>query len=97
MSISDTCHIANESWSISKIKNYHAKLEIAGATAMWTRPDTGDALVSYPAPKFAAVKGIFESIVWLKLAEVVPTRVEICAPLVFHTYSTNYGRPFAKS
>ena len=79
------------------MKTYEVSLEISGPTAMWTRPDTGDAPVSYPAPSFAAVKGIFESIVWLKSAEVVPTRVEICAPLVFHMYSTNYGGPFAKS
>lgn len=77
--------------------NYQVGFEISGATAMWTRPDTGDAPVSYPAPTLAAVKGIFESIVWLKSAEVVPTRVEICAPLVFHTYSTNYGGPLRKS
>jgi CRISPR-associated protein Cas5d len=76
---------------------YQVSLEISGSTAMWTRPDTGDAPVSYPAPTFAAVKGIFESIVWLKSAEVVPTRVELCAPLVFHTYSTNYGGPLRKS
>jgi CRISPR-associated protein Cas5d len=75
---------------------YQVSLEISGPTAMWTRPDTGDAPVSYPAPTFAAVKGIFESIVWLKSAEVVPTRVELCAPLVFHTYSTNYGGPLRK-
>jgi CRISPR-associated protein Cas5d len=42
-------------------------------------------------------QGIFESIVWLKSAEVVPTRVEICAPLVYHPYSTNYGGPLRKS
>jgi CRISPR-associated protein Cas5d len=76
---------------------YPIGCEISGPTAMWTRPDSGDAPVSYPAPSFAAVKGIFESIVWLKSAEVVPTRVEICAPLVFHTYSTNYGGPLRKS
>lgn len=69
---------------------YPIHLEIFGPTAMWTRPDTGDAPVSYPAPTFAAAKGIFESIVWLKSAEVIPTRVEICAPLVYH-YTTNYG------
>jgi CRISPR-associated protein Cas5d len=68
-------------------------LELSGPMAMWTRPDTGDAPVSYPAPTPAAVKGIFESIVWLKSAEVVPTRVEICAPLVFHSYFRNYGGP----
>lgn len=79
------------------MKSYPIACEISGPTAMWTRPDTGDAPVSYPAPSFAAVKGIFESIVWLKSAEVVPTRVEICAPLVFHAYSTNYGGPLWKS
>ncbi len=79
------------------MKSYEVAFEVSGPTATWTRPDTGDAPVSYPAPSFAAVKGIFESIVWLKSAEVVPTRVEICAPLVFHTYSTTYGGPLPKS
>jgi CRISPR-associated protein Cas5d len=79
------------------MKVHEIACEVSGPTAMWTRPDTGDAPVSYPAPTLAAVKGIFESIVWLKSAEVVPTRVEICAPLVFHTYSTNYGGPLRKS
>lgn len=51
---------------------HSVRLEISGPTAMWTRPDTGDAPVSYPAPTLAAVKGIFESIVWLKSAEVGP-------------------------
>ena len=78
-------------------KEYKVALEISGPTAMWTRPDTGDAPVSYPAPTFSATKAIFESIVWLKNAEVVPTRVEICAPLVFHAYSTNYGGPLRKA
>ena len=62
------------------MKTYSISLEISGPTAMWTRPDTGDAPVSYPAPTFAAVKGIFESIVWLKSTEVMPTRVEIYLP-----------------
>jgi CRISPR-associated protein Cas5d len=79
------------------MSNYRVQMEIAGPTAMWTRPDTGDAPVSYPAPTYGAVKGLFESIVWLQSAEVVPTRVEICAPLVFHTYTTNYGGPLRKS
>lgn len=76
---------------------YNVQFEISGPTAMWTRPDTGDAPVSYPAPTYSAAKGLFESIVWLKSAEVVPTRVDICSPLVFHTYSTNYGGPLRKS
>jgi len=63
---------------------------------MWTRPDTGDAPVSYPAPTYSAVKGIFESILMLKNAEVVPTRIEICSPVMYHTYTTNYGGPLRK-
>ena len=43
-------------------KDYLVQLEIAGHTAMWTRPDTGDAPVSYLAPTFSAAKGIFESV-----------------------------------
>jgi CRISPR-associated protein Cas5d len=72
---------------------YQIQLEIAGATAMWTRPDTGDAPTTYPAPTFSAVKGIFESILWLRSAEVLPMRAEICAPVVYHAYTTNYGGP----
>ncbi len=78
------------------MKAYSVSMEISGATAMWTRPDTGDAPVSYPVPTFAGVKGIFESILWIKNAEVVPTRVEICKPVVYHTYTTNYGGPLRK-
>jgi len=50
------------------MKTYPISCEISGPTAMWTRSDTGDAPVSYSAPRYAAVKGIFESIVWLKSA-----------------------------
>ena len=45
-------------------KRYLIQMEIAGNTAMWTRPDTGDSPISYPAPTFSAVKSIFESILW---------------------------------
>lgn len=76
---------------------YQIQLEIAGPTALWTRPDTGDAPTSYPVPTRSAVKGVFESVLWLPTAVVVPTRVEICAPLVYHTYTTNYGGPLRKS
>lgn len=64
---------------------------------MWTRPDTGDSPVSYPAPTRSAVKGIFESILWGPSVEIVPTKVEICSPLIFHSYQTNYGGPLRKS
>ncbi len=76
---------------------YEIVMEIAGATAMWTRPDTGDCPVSYPAPTYSAVKGIFESILWGPAIMIFPTRVEICAPVQYHNYQTNYGGPLRKA
>ncbi|MBN2039371.1 MAG: CRISPR-associated protein Cas5 [Spirochaetes bacterium] len=72
-------------------------MEISGNTAMWTRPDTGDCPVSYPAPTYSAVKGIFESILWGPAVEVIPKKVEICSPVQYHNYQTNYGGPLRKS
>lgn len=72
---------------------YPVQMEIAGSTAMWTRPDTGDSPVSYPAPTYSAVKGLFESILWGPAIEIVPTKVEICKPIQYHDYKTNYGGP----
>jgi CRISPR-associated protein Cas5d len=77
--------------------SYSVCLEIAGPTAMWTRPDSGDAPTSYPVPTRCAVKGIFESVLWLQTAVVIPTKTEICAPIAYHTYTTNYGGPLRKS
>jgi len=68
-------------------------MEISGATALWTRPDTGDCPVSYPAPTYSAVKAMFESILWGPAVVVVPTKVEICTPVQYHSYSTNYSGP----
>lgn len=79
------------------MKRYTLELELAGPSAIWTRPDTGDSPVSYPAPTYSAVKGIFESILWNQAVEVVPERVEICSPIVFHNYQTNYGGPLRKA
>jgi len=76
---------------------YEISMEISGKTAMWTRPDTGDSPVSYPVPTWSAAKGIFESIVRFETVEIVPTMVEICAPVVYHNYVTNYGGPLRKS
>lgn len=76
--------------------SYEVTLEISGPTAMWTRPDTGDVPVSYPAPTYGAVKGIFECILLSDWAEVVPTKVEVCRPIQFHVYNTNYGGPLRK-
>jgi len=72
---------------------YPIAMEIAGSTALWTRPDSGDCPTSYPAPTYSAVKGIFESILWGPAVEVIPTKVEICKPVQYHSYVTNYGGP----
>lgn len=79
------------------MKAYSVELEISGPTAMWTRPDTGSSPVSYVAPTFSAAKGIFESILRWKSVDVRPTRVEICRPVRFHRYTTNYGGPLRAS
>lgn len=76
---------------------HNIQLEIAGPTAIWTRPDTGDSPGTYPVPTRSAAKGIFEAILWNPAVEIVPARVEICAPLVFHHYATNCGGPLRKS
>ena len=78
------------------MKHYPISMEVAGATAMWTRPDTGDCPVSYPAPTYSAVRNIFQSILWGQAVEIIPTQVDICAQLQFHTYNTNYGGPLRK-
>ncbi len=78
------------------MKNYPISMEIAGETALWTRPDCGDSPTSYIAPTYSAVKAIFESILWGPAVEIIPTRVEICAPIQWHSYVTNYGGPLRK-
>jgi CRISPR-associated protein Cas5d len=72
-------------------------MEIAGDTAMWTRPDTGDCPVSYPVPTYSAVKAIFESLLFGFKTIVKPIKVEICAPLQYHSYHTNYGGPLRQA
>ena len=76
--------------------NYPIQMEIAGPTALFTRPDTGDSPVSYPAPTYSAVKAIFESVLWGPAVEIVPQKVEICTPIQWHSYATNYGGPKRK-
>lgn len=77
--------------------SYPVEMEIAGSTAMFTRPDTGDCPVSYPAPTFSAVKAMFESVLWGPDIEIVPTRAELCSPIQYHSYCTNYGGPLRSS
>lgn len=73
--------------------SYPISMEVAGDTAMWTRPDTGDCPISYPAPTYSAVKAIFESVLWGPDIEIIPTKVELCTPIQYHSYCTNYGGP----
>jgi CRISPR-associated protein Cas5d len=77
--------------------HYSIQMEIAGKTAMWTRADTGDCPVSYPAPTYSATKAMFESVLWGPAIEITPTKVEICSPIQYHAYYTNYGGPLRKN
>ena len=72
---------------------YTVSLEIAGPTALWARPDSGAAFVSYPAPSYSAVRGLFDCVARWKTAYIHPTRVEICRPIQTMRYVTNYGGP----
>jgi CRISPR-associated protein Cas5d len=76
---------------------YLIEMEIAGDTAMWTRPDTGDSPVTYPAPPYSATKASFESILLGQNSTVVPLKTEICSHLQYHSYHTNYGGPLRQT
>lgn len=78
-------------------KKYEIQMEVAGNTAIWTRPDSGDSPISYPAPTYSAVRAMFESILWWPNVLVEPTKVEICSPVQYHAYATNYGGTLRKS
>jgi CRISPR-associated protein Cas5d len=71
-------------------------LEIMGPAAMFTRPDTGATPISYPIPTYSAAKGMFEVVAWRKSVYIRPTRVEICKPIRYERYVTNYGGPLRK-
>jgi CRISPR-associated protein Cas5d len=72
-------------------------LEVAGPAAMFARPDTGATPISYPVPTYSAAKGLFESVVWRSSVYIRPTRVEICGPIRYERYITNYGGPLRKT
>lgn len=74
-------------------KTYQVSMEVAGDTAMWARPDTGDSPCSYPAPTFSAVRALFESVLWGPDILIIPKKVELCSIPRFHSYATNYGGP----
>jgi CRISPR-associated Cas5-like protein len=78
-------------------EKYEVAFEIAGPAAMFTRPDTGSTPISYPVPTFSAAKGMFEAVLRKPHLYVNPTRVEICKPIRFERYVTNYGGPLRKA
>ena len=78
-------------------KTYPVAMEVAGNTAIWTRPDSGDSPCSYPAPTYSAVRALFESVLWGPAVLVIPRKVELCSVPVFHSYATNYGGPLRKA
>ena len=77
-------------------RQYSVSFEIAGPAAIFTRPDSGATFVSYPAPTYSAVRGMFECVARLKSAYIRPTHVELCAPIQYRKYVTNYRGPLRK-
>lgn len=75
------------------MSDYTVSLEIAGPAAMFARPDTGSTPISYPIPTWSAAKGMFDAVLWKPHVYVHPTLVEICRPVRFERYVTNYGGP----
>lgn len=75
---------------------YEVAFEVEAPFAIFARPDTGSTPVSYPVPTPSALRGMFEAVARQKSAAIRPTRVEICCPVRFERYVTNYGGPLRK-
>jgi CRISPR-associated protein Cas5d len=78
------------------MSEYRVALEVAGPAAMFARPDTGSTPISYPVPTLSAAKGMFEAVLRRPHVYIQPTLVEICKPIRFERYVTNYGGPLRK-
>ena len=78
------------------MSEYRISLEVSGPAAMFTRPDTGATPISYPVPTWSAAKGMFEAVLRRPHVYVHPIGVEICKPIRFERYVTNYGGPLRK-
>ncbi len=71
-------------------KDYRIEIEVAGNKALWTDPcSTTGAPISYVAPTYSAVKGIFESVFFSSWTEVIPEQCIICNPISFIQYNIN--------
>lgn len=78
------------------MNSFQIAFEVEGPVAMFTRPETGSTPVSYPVPTYSAAKGMFEVVVRRPHISVNPTRVEVCRPIRYERYVTNYGGPLRK-
>jgi CRISPR-associated protein Cas5d len=78
-------------------KIYQVSMEVAGPTALWSRPDCGDSTSSYAAPTFSAARALFESVLWGPAIRIIPRKVELCSVPAYHAYTTNYGGPLRSS
>ncbi|MEX1031623.1 MAG: CRISPR-associated protein Cas5 [Paenibacillaceae bacterium] len=79
------------------VKTYPVSFEVAGPAAMYARPDTGSSPVSYPVPTRTALKSMFEAVALSKEAFFHLLKIELCTPVVYHKYTTNYGGPLKES
>ena len=82
------------------MSTYPVEFEIAGPAAMFARPDTGSAPISYQVPTWSACKAMFESVARgffvdgkRPAAFFCPTKVEILKPIRFEKYVFNYRGP----
>lgn len=81
------------------MKSYEVTFEIEGPAAMFARPDTGAAPISYPVPTWSACKAMFESVARGFFAKgktaafFSATSIEILKPIRFEKYVTNYRGP----
>lgn len=86
------------------MKRYEVEFEIEGPAAMFARPDTGAAPISYPVPTWSACKAMFESVARgifyernRPAAFFCPIEVEIWRPIKLERYVTNYRGPLRKT
>jgi CRISPR-associated protein Cas5d len=71
---------------------YFIGMEVSGPYALFNRNDIcGNCDRSYPAPSYSAVQNIFGSIMTWKNVNIIPVKVEICNPLVYHQITFNEG------
>jgi len=69
---------------------YPVCFEVAGPAAIFPRPGSGATFVSYPAPTYSALKGMFECVARWESACFWPVAVEICTPRSSPTFAGRF-------